>query len=759
MNDFLCDFSFCKEHISNYLKYTYGLDTKKAFATFLKEMFRADITLDDNVYIEECNLLSKDFSDTLFVLVQFVIEEFTKTSPFLQDYIFVYHLISSKYNPEKLTKNDINELKSQKVSLNQIGSVIKEFANKLPPRYKYKEEFIEFIKSKLPYYLKSYEIEDETSNYEIQCCIFEIIDDQISNRNRIYHENIDHELDKKDVEAILNHKNTLHMNEERISLNKDDKVTKDKVNKPGYGWSSLIQQNEPNLIAPLIKETLLETYYSSIMANLLQIELTKGRYNRYEKYTKYVFEDLYSVFKVMNGLYKGYKNKPIKQMLMGEYKTDTRKRLCYIPFAGIDFVAMNYTLFTIYSKKRVIYLFWSYILNTNISFKKTIKKALKENDYSSFIEELIDPSNKAYYSTEDYNNIYNIIDNYIKSKLKDYKEANDEDKKKITISVYDMLKTKKGAKDEDEKDNTCYDIILDIILNLVDKKLIDKYELYDVDIIKLHKSLISSYDAVSSNIQCNTDMVLSKTYPITTPYMIERLYGINLCEEYYKNEPKYSYYQDAEVLFQLTKVQNINIRKILFNIYLEKESYKDHVLKLTKYESEWIYPLLMYFVELYIELYTKQLKNSIHEFCCNKENSEHINTELACMLNDIYEKTLKNAQQSKRVKKLLNKKDAIVNDLDNVCKDIIVLYIANEFNQGKLKRVEYNKYEYIKYSHLNIIEDVNLEIKNEHTATTQLFYKKLMKCYETPESRKESFECFKLKHGFLDPYYDDNFFK
>ena len=129
------------------------------------------------------------------------------------------------------------------------------------------------------------------------------------------------------------------------------------------------------------------------------------------------------------------------------------------------------------------------------------------------------------------------------------------------------------------------------------------------------------------------------------------------------------------------------------------------------------------------------------------------------MLNDIYEKTLKNAQQSKRVKKLLNKKDAIVNDLDNVCKDIIVMYIANTFNQGKVERVKYNKYEYIKYSHRNIIKDVNLEIKNEHTATTQTFYKMLMKCYETPESRKENFECFKLKHGFRDPYYDDNFFK
>lgn len=76
--------------------------------------------------------------------------------------------------------------------------------------------------------------------------------------------------------------------------------------------------------------------------------------------------------------------------------------------------------------------------------------------------------------------------------------------------------------------------------------------------------------------------------------------------------------------------------------------------------------------------------------------------------------------------------------------------------QGNIHALKFNNNDYV-YSASS--SSGTIGIKKDHSAVAEIFYKKLMKCYETPESRKESFECFKLKHGFLDPYYDDNFFK
>lgn len=136
-----------------------------------------------------------------------------------------------------------------------------------------------------------------------------------------------------------------------------------------------------------------------------------------------------------------------------------------------------------------------------------------------------------------------------------------------------------------------------------------EYDLYDVNVKRLLKQLKNAHDLITHKIE-------NDIYALT-PYMIERIYGLNVCRQILNK-----IYEDkklvinAKRLYPLMKVQNVIVRETFASLYLNNRwgisDFNNHV----KFESQWRYPILMYHVEL-LEEFFKNRYNENKNFLDN----------------------------------------------------------------------------------------------------------------------------------------------
>lgn len=760
MKSILCDFSDRKDHSKNLLKYKYNLDVEKSLIRFLRELF-VDIDIpDDEEFLEKCDIFKIKLSNMIYNLIAFVQFKYTTNLHLSDNYNFKSTLLATKYNHEHLSQNDVNELKSKTYSIDEVNDAIKNFICKeLPYGYKPYKELKKLLETKMEVYLYRKHIKDKISAYKLYKYIYEIINIELDLDYGIDKERIPDSIQEEDIRQIMNdidtaeyyiEKNECKYNDVHINHNSDKQTSF------LDDYSSLLKENRLDPVDALIKDIHFESYYSSVMPNILQIELCKSRYNKYEQYTKSSLSNVYNNEDVKNRLYKGFKNTNIKRMLMNEKAIGSKKRECYIPFAAIDLTAMHTTLLTKYSIRKVLSYFQEYIFNGEKTFKDIIDLALDNKDYNLSINDVkyvvkdINEYDNNYLTDEDCNDIFYILDKYIKRHKREQKKGT-----QLQISIQNILESNK------ETNNKDYEKLLAIVKKIFkNNSELDEYDLYNVSVVKLQYSIVKNAYYIrlfeefqkADSKESPEEKLLLEIYSNTASYMIERIYGINLCEVFYKKASIYNNNEMADILLNLMKVQNVYIREALLNVYLSDPSQKDTVLKSAKYESEWVYPIIMYFIQVFLELYTNKLKDSLNAIILQKNDSENEDTKL----NDLLHKVLNDDSYIDTIKEHIKNTEKNKDDFNNICTDIVLINISNAFKQGNIHALKFNNNDYV-YSASS--SSGTIGIKKDHSAVAEIFYKKLMKCYETPESRKESFECFKLKHGFLDPYYDDNFFK
>ncbi len=588
MRSFLCDFTEELDEIKNVLEYRFSYQLED----LVKEFAEAGTKNIDKKAIENADKKEKEkihykyaecFIDVSKQLIRYWVVNKSKGYKHI---CFDESLISVNFAPERV-RVFLSYRKSIRYS--EIDGIVNEYINITVPRSYSKiedlrKELVEKIKKKYESYCNE--------NSKLKC--MNILDDiyraiYISFEKRSHHRN----------SGFLDSINKYEENDiQSESMTKYEKAIKE-VEKSEIYLSCDMEE--------LIREVEINNHITSILLNVLQLKLCDA-YNENVRYTKYPLEHFYNECSstIRNGAYKRYCNSDIRKILMSMCNDKTKNigkqgRWCYLPFYGIDYIALMTKPFAKYNKKNVVINFRDFIID-NIDFDAFIEDIIVKNrddfGFQFAFDTLPGYIKKQLKNTQI--EVFTVIVNKWISDIRDRCNSEPELFEKL-ISEYTVS----------EFCDINYSIIEEFMKNMPE----GSYHLYNVNLQQLMKEIEYRLKDVNNERSHNTKKYsIHAEIKLLTPYMVERIYGVNIFsvifEGIYDGRGRNI---SSSAICKIMQMQNAFTREALAKLYVNGEIRETDIDEYAIYDSKWLYPLIMCYIQL-LEKYFKKNYNIGDDF-------------------------------------------------------------------------------------------------------------------------------------------------
>lgn len=588
MRSFLCDFTNELGEIENVLKYRFSYqldDLVKSFAEAGTKNIdkRATLSADKNEKEKIQYKYAECFVDVSKQLIRYLVVNKSK------EYKSIYYdssLISVNFSPERFR---VLFSCRRSIQYSEIEELVSKYINITVPK-SYSE--IEDLRKELVEKIKKKYVPYSVGNSKLKS--INILDDAY----RAIYTTFEHSSNSVNL-GFLDSINKYEENDvQSKAITKHEKAIKEFEESQIYLSCNMKE---------LIREIEINNYITSILLNVLQLKLCDA-YNENVRYTKYPLQDLYNDCSstIRNGAYKRYCNSDIRKILMSMCNDKTKNigkqgRWCYLPFYGIDYIALMTKPFAKYNKKNVEINFRDFIIdNIDIDafFKDIIAKNRDNSGFQFTFDTLPEYIKKQLKNTQI--EVFTVIVNKWISDIRERCKGEPELFEKI-ISEYTVP----------ELCNINYSIIEEFMKNMPE----GSYHLYNVNLQQLMKDIESRLNEVINENSRNTkENSIHAEIKLLTPYMVERIYGVNIFssifESIYNSGKKYI---SSSAICKIMQMQDVFTRESLARLYVNDEISESYVDKYATYESKWMYPLIMFYIQL-LEKYFKENYNTGDDF-------------------------------------------------------------------------------------------------------------------------------------------------
>ena len=298
------------------------------------------------------------------------------------------------------------------------------------------------------------------------------------------------------------------------------------------------------------------------------------------KFTKSYVGSLYNVDAVRNDLYKKYKNSRLRSILYGG--EEEKSRQTYNATCFLEYMVMRTTLFSRFDRE-MIFIAFANLYESDFMTQDDLDFYNDINNQFMAVDENLDEK-EAYKQMsciveKNIDKICSLIERNYKGEITDLYKVNfnklcdrlNDLRNEIIETFPDIINT---AENEAEK-----------LLKNERKK-------------KSNNSEINNKKFNPNEFEEDLNMLL-----YCADYMVERLYSVNQIYNLVATRKRISE-SDSERIIKLTKVQNLYMRDIFFNMRTSDANFYDYAT----YEAEFFYPLFMHVVQYTLNRYIERFE-------------------------------------------------------------------------------------------------------------------------------------------------------